>query len=594
MAKQKEQKPINLPSGIEVSGVRDKLKHEKKIAVKYQKRRHSAWNEIYELYRNIVRINRLTQRQRINIPLMKETIRSVGAKINETTDIELKSKSGSLDKEIIINTIWDTAAEDNSFILLDRVDKKQENLYGRSHFVLNIDRDANIPVTIDVKDIYELLVDPQTKPWDIETARFTVETDIYKPLDIIKKDKSYDKDARAKVAEQYTGTGSSGMKKSAEYKDSMQAKKERLQALGIDNLEDLEGYDKIVSLNGHITTLYDKDLKKEVRYYVLMANDEVILKAKPLKDVIGVDFYPYEGWADDLEITDYWSDGIGDLILTPNKTINTWISQYMENRTLRSFGMNFYNSKVEGFNPQSWQPRPFGWYPLPGKPDDVFKRVDIPEITGTLEDIQFIVNIAEKASATGAIDKGAVEDVKRTLGEIEIAVGNAMQRTNDMAPYYKRARQRIIWKWYEMLNANVGENQKIKLYKKALDGTLTKREVTKEEWADEEGYEVEVGIGSQILVEKTDEIVRMKAVAAEFPNNMPLRKAIQKRMIGIINLTPQERQEIEDYEIQQAEARVNDAAAIPVGAEAAAGQLEELARVGGKPEAPAPIGGGVA
>jgi len=583
MAKTKQ--PIQLPSGIDASKLREKLKHEKKIAVKYQKRRHQPWNEIYELYRNIVRVNRLTQRQAINIPLMKETIKTIGAKINEPTDIELESLSGDQDKEIIINTIWETAADDNNFMLLDRVDKKQENLYGRSHFVLNLDRDANIPVTIDVKDIYELLVDPKTKPWDIETARFTVETDIYKPLDVIKKDTKYDKDARIELANSYSGNTTTN--KSEDAKAALKAKNERLEALGVENLEDLEGYDKIVSLDGHTTTLYDKDLQKEVRYYVLMANDEIILRAKPLKDVIGVDFYPYEGWADDLEITDYWSDGIGDLILVPNKTINTWISQYMENRTLRSFGMNFYNSKIEGFSPQSWQPRPFGWYPLPGKPDEVFKRVDVPEITGTLEDIQFIVNVAEKASATGAIDKGAVEDVRRTLGEIEIAVGNAMQRTNDMAPYYKQARKRLVWKWYEMLRANIG-NKKIKLYKKALDGTITKREVGKDEWEDEEGYRVEVGIGSQLLVEKTDEIVRMRAVAQEFPNNLPLRKAIQKRMIGIINLTPQERAEIEEYEVRQAEAAINQEAAIPVEAKPAADAMEKLAEVGGQPEQPLP------
>ena len=51
-----------------------KLKEEKRVDVEYQARRHDAWRDIYNLYRDIVETNELTQRQEVNIPIMKETI----------------------------------------------------------------------------------------------------------------------------------------------------------------------------------------------------------------------------------------------------------------------------------------------------------------------------------------------------------------------------------------------------------------------------------------------------------------------------------------------------------------------------------------
>lgn len=559
---------ILLPDNVDKEKLLSKLQHEKRVALKYQKRRWAHWNEIYELYRDIVRTNRLTQRQAINIPLMKETVRAIGSKINEDSDMRLEDKGGDVEKEIIANTILAESLEENSFTLLDRVDKKQEQLYGRSHFVLNVDTTKDIPVTISVKDVYELLVDPKTKPWDIDTARYTVETNIYKPLDEILTSDRYDHEAKGKLRQAYA-------KKDAgdHYRRQAQAKNERLQSLGIENVQDLEGYDKIVALDGHITYVWDKKAAKYVRYYVLIANEEIILSADTLENTIGVDFLPYEGWADDLEITDYWSDGTGDLILTPNKTINSWISQYMENRTLRSYGMNYYDSTVEGFSPVTFQPRPWGWYPVPGKPQDVFQNVNVPDLSGTLEDIQFIVSLAEKASATGAIDKGAVEDVKRTLGEIEIAVGSAMRRTNDMAAYYEHARKRLISKWYRMLEANVAEGKKIKLYKKRLDGKYSENEVSREQWVSEKGYRVSVTGKQQRLLEATDEIQRLKVVQAEFPNNRALRKAVQKRLIAMVDLSPQEVAEIQEEEMRNMESMVG-------------GYAEGGAPAGGAPAAP--------
>lgn len=534
---------VKLPKGTEPETLLQKFNKEKEIAVNYQKRRHKFWQEIYELYRNVVRLNRLTQRQAITMPLMKETIKSLLAKIGNAPYVDFKSKSGNLDKEIIMNALAQKKLDDCDFNLLDKVDKKQELLYGRSHMGLTLNDGK---VGVEVIDIYDLLVDPNTRPNDIETARYIIRTNIYRSLNEIKADDRYDKKCREELSE---------TKITEADKKQVQARNNRLRSIGVGNVDEILGYEKVVAVDEWYTMVWDKAKKEYVRYYVVIADNKKILRAEPLEDVYGVEFYPFEGWASDLETSDYWSDGVGDLILTPNKTINIWISQHMENRTLRTFGMNYYNSTVgEGYKPQTFTPTPGAYIPVPGNPREVFQRIEIPELSGSLQDIQFVVNFAEKASATGAITKGAVEDVKRTLGEIEIAVANANEITNATEDYYNTSRKRLLEKWYQMIVANP---QSDKLYKENRDGELKELETSdngEASYVDEKGYEIRVDNIASLTNDKTREIQNLFGLKQQFlPNNKALNKILTKKYASFVKITPQELSEIQEEEEQNAE-----------------------------------------
>lgn len=543
--------PIRLPSGTTASGLNDKIGAEVEAGLKYRKRREPEFNENYTLYRNKVKINRLTQRQPTNIPLMKETVQTLGAKTNAPIFIDFENRDGELDKEIVLNTLFRETAKADLLNIKARVDKKNCYLYGRGHMDLEVDPNFNYVVRFVPKDPYDKIVDPGVSPYDIETARYVIDDNIFKPLHEVLRNPRFDSDAREAVRRDYAGKRGSQL--IANNNTNLARKQERMQAMGLTDLQTVQGLDAMVHLQYCHTYVYDSSTKEYVKYYVVRADSKHILRAAPAKDVFGVDFYLGETWASDLESTDYWSDAIADIVRVPNKAINSWISQYMENRTLRNFGMNFYDSTIEGFHPQKFDPRPFGWYPLPGKPKDVYQRVDIPELQGTLEDIQFLVNIAERASATGAIEKGQVQDVKRTLGEIEIAVSNALGRTNDIAPLYNASYERLATKWYQLMLANMGDKE-ITLYRKAPDGTLVGKTIKREDIETPNGYDITAVDKAQRVVEKTDEIVRIRAAREAFnPNNKAMRKAEQKRLMQLLDLNPQEADEIEQEEAELAE-----------------------------------------
>src|SRR3990167_7715529 len=108
----------------------EKLANERRTAREFQGRKHIDWNDNYELFRNKVRTNRLTQRQAVNIPLMKETIKTSLSKIDDPPNVDWKELSWDEMKELVYQEIWNDQFKRKKFEWIDVVDKKNVLLYG--------------------------------------------------------------------------------------------------------------------------------------------------------------------------------------------------------------------------------------------------------------------------------------------------------------------------------------------------------------------------------------------------------------------------------------------------------------------------------
>ena len=149
---------------LEESVLKEKARLNKENGFKYQQRRHPQWTENYELYRDTVIVNRLTQRQSVNIPLMKETIRTVLSGIDEKRDTFFEELDNDKQKEIFLNEYWNHTYDLDKIELKDIVDKKQVSLYGRSFYKLNI-KDGRF--TAEVLDPQDVLVDRYADPTNL-------------------------------------------------------------------------------------------------------------------------------------------------------------------------------------------------------------------------------------------------------------------------------------------------------------------------------------------------------------------------------------------------------------------------------------------
>lgn len=556
-----------------------KLQNEKTQAMEAQKRRHSEWNENYLLYRLKSNLNRLTMRQEACLPLMKGSIKTVHSQIAVKPDVYFLDKAGDQDREITINEKWNEDFKTCQMELLDKADKKQELLYGRTWEKLNW---VNGKFAFEVKDIFTVLPDPSMKPHDVESASFIIETGIFRTLEDIKADPKYLEDAKAELNAFYYSNGDGQTPISAighaivgNNQEQLQNINNRLESIGATNINDVKaGSNIIVSLDQHFTEIWNWELKKWVRYVCTVAEGRVILLVKPLKDVLGVEFWPLESWVDDLEPVDIYPDGVADILRTPNQMINVWYGQYMENRTLVNFGMNFYDSTAgDGWEPVAMEPRPGGWYPLPGKPSEVYQRVDIEDLGAQNQSaIAFLTNIAEKETASSDIEKGIIDNAKQTLGEVQIAVAKSREKTSSMTPYFNNNWERIANKWYQITIANMGDRKET-LYKKAPNDKLVPKEISVKDIESPKGYKIIVQNNNQRLVDIENGLNKLFAIKNQFPNNLPLNKAIQKRALKIVELSPEEEQEILEFEDQQTKLAAAQNIATP-GAPAAANPAE--------------------
>ena len=524
----------------------ERFLNEKKSSLELRERKHLDWDENYELYRNKVKINRLTQRQAVNIPLMKETIKTLLSKIDEEPEITWKELSGDEQKELIYQEVWNDQVKKNKFELIDILDKKSVLLYGFSARKLNISEDG---VSIEVLDPYDIAFDPLMNAWDLNSARFIIQTNIFRTVREILADDRYTSEGKEEL--KVWASTDPGIISSEENRKRWEEKMERMRAMGLDHGDFplFAGGDRIVNLTEHYTNVWNTKTKKFVKRVVTYADDKIELYNETLDDCIGVDFWPFVVWSEDPEINDIYPDSVADLVRTPNKVLNVWFSQMIENRTLKNFQMHWY-SPIQGYNPTTYTPGPGVMLPAPPGDDinKVLKPVEISGLDDTLEAIGAITNIVERGTGATAIEKGQGESGQQTLGEIEVLVGKAQERATAMAKFYRMALYELASKWNLLMHANAPKM--IKLYKVSKNGKMFPKTVTKGDWVSEAGYDPIVESSSERETNETKTIQRFLFVLQQSPNNPALRKLALKRNLKVLDLSADELREVEDAEDQ--------------------------------------------
>ncbi len=438
----------------------EKLQAEKKAGVELQKRKHNDWNENYELYRNKVKLNRLTQRQAVNIPIMKESIKTMLAGIDDPPSVLWKNLEGDEQKQLVYQEIWDQQYVDNNMELIDVLDKKNVLLYGLSTKMLNI---CEYGVEITVPDVFDIKIDPNTPPWDIDKSRFLVQDNIFKTVREIISNEKYTEEGRHDL--KVWADSAPGITAGQVNKEDWERKMERLRAMGVNNgdFKYYAGGDRICNLTQHFSLEWDEKKKEFVRYVTVYVDDTIELYHETLEECIGIDdFWPCEIWSEDIETNDVYPDAVADLIRTPNKVLNVWFSQLIENRTLKNFQMHWF-LPGQNYTPQTYTPGPGVMLPAPPGDDinKVIKPVEISGLDDTFEAIGALTLIIERGTGATAVQKGAAEQGQQTLGEVKIMVGKAQERSTAMKKFYRKSWENIAIKWDRMMQANAPKFMKL-------------------------------------------------------------------------------------------------------------------------------------
>jgi len=536
----------------------------------YRLPRHDAWTENYELYRDKVTINRLTQRQSVNLPLMKTTLRTLLKDIDDMPVIEFENLDNDKEAEVFQNEYWKYTLECNNAVIQDIVDKKQDFFFGRTFDSWQLE-DGKI--VFDIEDPEDLLVSRFSNPYDIDSGRSLIHINVFKPLSSLKANPDYDQNEVAKLEEFFESQ--LGIIKAKDNENALQQKNKKMADLGVPDTDDPVLGETYVQLNLYYV-FRDKGEKwrdhkegkeytsevEEIFHYV-EAEEQTILMKKPQEKIIGVTedhywrtHYRYNSWGDDIDKQDFWTDGIADIVRPNNKVLNAWFSQLVENRTLRNFGMHYYDSslKADGFVPSTFEARPWGWYPVPGKPSDVLQKIDIPDLSESLDEMQYVTDMVDKATGATATQQGSVTANQRTLGEVQLAQNEAKARTQGMSKFYTRVWEQRATKFLKLIEAAQDKLDAVKIYKKGRNtDTLYAREISPKDWMTKAGYRVKVWSQDEKKANDTESLQKLQMLKVEMFDNPKVSEIYKRKLAEYADLKPEEISEIMEYEAKKME-----------------------------------------
>jgi hypothetical protein len=534
------------------------LINNKETGFNYRQPRHEPWKEIYELYRDKVTINRLTQRQSVNLPLMKTTLRTLLKDIDDMPVIEYENRDNDKEAQVFLNEYWKLTLEINNAEIQDIVDKKQDFFKGRTFDSWQI---IDGRIVFNVEDSEDMYVDRFMNPYDIDSSRFLIQTHIFKPLSSLKANKDYNQD-EVKKLEQYF-MSQQGIVKANDNQNSLEIKNQKMSDLGVTDMNDPVLGETYVELTVHYVFRANekdskgKDIPEQIFVYVEAENQCVLMK-KPQEEIIGVtkdhfwrNHYRFNTWGDDVDKTDFWTDGIGDVVRTPNKVLNAWFSQMVENRTLRNFGMTFYNSALAdlGFAPNTFEPRPFGFYPVPGNPKDSMQRVDIPDLSESLDEMNYVGEMVQKATGATDTQQGVQVQSQVTLGEVQLAQGEAKARTQGISKFYTAAWKRRGLLFLKLIEAAPEKLNAVKIFKKGKNSDeLFAREITPKDWMTSEGYNVKVWSQDDKEAQDSKMLEKQNAVKVNMPNNPKVDEVYKRKLVEWAGYTPDEVSEVMEFE----------------------------------------------
>ena len=538
------------------------LQANKRDGFRYRERRHDQWTENYTLSRDKVIKNRLTQRQTVNLPLMKTGIKSLLKDVDDRPVLYFENLDNDKQAEVFENEFWKITGDQdhNKFDLQDIVDKKQIFHFGRSFDNWQI-IDGKIVMT--VQDPMDMLVSRYTDPTDLHSSRFLIHNHIFKALSEIENNPMYDKQAVARLRKFYASK--QGLIKVATSQQMLAAKNKKMQEMGLTDAGEPTLGETIVELSLHF--IY-KDEDEQLWIYIEADDQEILLK-KPLEEVYGVtkdhfwkNHFPYNSWADDLERQDFWSDGIADILRGPNKVLNAWYSQLVENRTLRNLNMNIYDSTIEGFKPQTWTPKAWGMYGVPrpqgGKLSDVFEQLKVADLSESLDEMKFVLEMAEKGSGATAAQQGETEQRQITLGEVQLALGEAKERIKGMSKFYTPVWQQRGTMFLKLIEANPGKLDAVKLYKEGRNSNkIFFREIKPKDWMTKSGSRVKVWSQDEKENQDTMTLQKLSATKALMPFNKKLDEIYKRKMLEYDRLSPEEINAVMEEEEQIQEALQN-------------------------------------
>jgi hypothetical protein len=184
----------------------------------------------------------------------------------------------------------------------------------------------------------------------------------------------------------------------------------------------------------------------------------------------------------------------------------------------------------------------------------------------TLPAIQWAISIAEKAAATPPASSGQVAPTV-TLGEVQLTLQEARDRVQAISKFYYPAWIERATKFLKLLEAAGDKIDAVKMFKKGYNGNMFGSKVSPSDWADSNGYSIEITTKKEVKAKALENLTVLNAVKGAMPLNAPLQKIYEQKMLDLIQgLTPEQIKQVTDFQEQLRARGILNQASAPGGA----------------------------
>lgn len=533
------------------------LQNNKRGGYDYRKRRDDEWLENYTLSRDKIEVNRITQRQTVNLPVMKTVLRTLMKDVDDMPVLYFENLDSDKQAELFKNEYWKIVGDEdhNKFDIQDIIDKRQVFHFGRSYDQWQIINGMPKFTIIDSRDI---LVPKYNDPTNIDNNRWLIHTHIFVPLSTIRNNPDYDQEAVKELEAWYSSEN--GLIKQSDNFDMLTQRNRLEEQMGETNTQAPILGETYMELTMHFVYRKEASDEEEQLYLYVEAENMKILMKKRLEEVIGVttdhywrNHFPYDSWGDEPEKQDWYNDGIADIVRPVARVVNVWWSQLVENRTMRSFGMNLFNSNIEGWAPQTWEAKPWGMYGVPvpqgGNINELFQNIEIPSLGDSLEEMNFAIGMIEKSSGATSTQQGEQEKRQVTLGEVQLALNEAKERIKGMSKFYTQVWKERGVKFLKLVEAGEDKLDAVKIFKKGrVTDAIYNREISPQDWKAKLGYRCKVWSQAEKNEKDTQSLEKTNAIKANMPDNPIVDGVYKRKLLEFGDFTPDEVNDAMKYE----------------------------------------------
>lgn len=427
-------------------------KKEYENGLQFKQGRVKDWQANEDLYYGRVK-KTLKGRFNIPVPIMPGFVDTLHSKIDEPPVLKFshdKESDYRMARKVQSAYEIESKSEDADWESKDLDNKKFNILYGRSIFSCYGESLPKYKFNLLVVDPYDFFCDPMGGG-DLENHRYCGQDNIFKSkYDLLEGAKAgiYDKFAVGQLI------SNSPESIQVNNDNSYNNKSNRLAALGLSSQMYNFAGDGAIKFVQQGTTWHGK------RYYVLYNYETgLAIRCSTLKEMFKSGLWWYTSWASHRDPHNFWSKAAADDMRPVAETIKILANQELDNRQKKNWGQRAYDPAIFP-NSAELQWRPDGLVRAKAGSSQVSGGIgsgiytfETPELTGTIDLVNWLDNVAGQKSGITADAQGQSEEQK-----VGIYYGNLQQVADRLGLYNKSYAKchaaigrRYVWSLHEHL-----------------------------------------------------------------------------------------------------------------------------------------------